>query len=184
MGDLCGLKKFSGVGGRSVEFQLTNHFASVSWSAKKTAFLCLPSDLYLIFTTARIGRSTVKFIELFNLTLYFILLTQLILPSYYKGSRFGLIWTHKAFTSWRQMLRKPLPCAIHYLTHPNPCDRTADGHIRSSTRNRCRESKGGTCGFWKTMHGVLRLLHCSKSTREILNTVQDIFSNLAHSIMQ
>ena len=146
MGDLCGLKKFSGGGGRSVEFQLTNHFASVSLSAKKTAFLCLPSDLYLIFTTAKIGRNTVKFITLFKFDPFFILLTQLILPSYYKGSRFGLTWTHKAFTSWRQMLRKPLPCAIHYLTHPNPCDRTADGDIRSSSRNRSQR-KRGTCGF-------------------------------------
>ena len=27
-------------------------------------------------------------------------------------------------------------------------------------------------------------MHCSKSTKEILNTVSDVFSNLAHSTMK
>lgn len=63
MGDICGLKKFSAVDGRSVEILFTNRYESVSLSAKKNAFLCLQSDSYLIFTTVKIGRKTVKFIK-------------------------------------------------------------------------------------------------------------------------
>jgi len=63
MGDACEVKKFSAVGGRSVEILLTNEYESVSLSTKKTAFLCLPSDLYLIFTTVKIARNTVTFIK-------------------------------------------------------------------------------------------------------------------------